>query len=123
MEKKRQTYLHSGLDEVQTHGQCLPHEDVRVVTGFECFFEFFQLPAVEVGASATSFGVGILVRRGSSVRRLTAPTAGCTLDAGGSVAATADDSVRSLADDDGGDRRAAASATAGTGSLMINGSG
>ncbi|GIY71231.1 hypothetical protein CEXT_62991 [Caerostris extrusa] len=62
--------LHSGLHEVQPHGQGLPHEDVGVVRGLEGLLQLLQLPPVEVGprppplalAAASRTGVVLAVR-------------------------------------------------------------
>lgn len=43
------TYSDSGLLEVESEGERLPHEDVRVVTGEEGSLQLLQLPRVEVG--------------------------------------------------------------------------
>lgn len=43
------SYLHSGLDEVQSNRQGLPHEDVWVLGGPEGLLQLLQLPAAVVG--------------------------------------------------------------------------
>lgn len=52
-EANTSSHLHSGLDEVQSEGQGLPHEDVRVVGGLEGLLQLLQLPAAVVGPRAT----------------------------------------------------------------------
>ncbi len=44
--------LHSGLYEVQSEGQGLSHEDVRVVGALEGLLQLLQLPAAVVGPSS-----------------------------------------------------------------------
>lgn len=50
---ERGSYLYSGLYEVQSEGQGLPHEDVWVVGGLKGLLQLLQLPAAVVGPSAT----------------------------------------------------------------------
>lgn len=54
-------YLHSCLDEVQSDGQGLPHEDVWVVGGLEGLLQLLQLPAAIVGARTPLFHRPLLV--------------------------------------------------------------
>ena len=55
---QKNAHLDSGLHEVQTEGQGLPHEHVRVVAVLESPLQLFQLPPREVGPRPTSLGRG-----------------------------------------------------------------
>lgn len=42
------TDLYPGLGQIELHGQCLSHEDVRIVAVVESPFQLFHLPPGEV---------------------------------------------------------------------------
>ena len=55
------TYRDPGLLEVESHGERLPHEDVRVVAGEEGSLELLQLPLAEVGPGPPPLGFLVIL--------------------------------------------------------------
>lgn len=56
----RHIYLNSGLYQVQSESQRLPHEDVGIVALVKRLLEFLQLPAGEICAGSPPLAAGTI---------------------------------------------------------------